>query len=218
MSLIEEIMNELEKERNKKTLNDVFHVTLSEETWVVTPKAGACPECKSFSQKKYHEKPEPTHPNCKCKITYEGHYYVVGIRKLDKVPYNLINKEPQGSIYKKEGVSTYDPYDTYYRLGFNDSNFKYFIQHQHFIRDDGKNFGFFQDGVHSEDNRINEYIKMNRKLKAKYIELAKEKVKNNFTKDTYTLYNNNCQNFVNTVISVAKSIAESNKESLYLEN
>lgn len=51
MSLIEEIMNELEKERNKKTLNDVFHVTLSEETWVVTPKAGACPECKSFSQK-----------------------------------------------------------------------------------------------------------------------------------------------------------------------
>ena len=46
----------------------------------------------------------------------------------------------------------------------------------------------------------------------------KEKVKNNFTKDTYTLYNNNCQNFVNTVISVAKYIAESNKESLYLEN
>lgn len=59
---------------------------------------------------------------------------------------------------------------------------------------------------------------MNRKLKAKYVELAKEKVRNNFTKDTYTLYNNNCQNLVNTVISVARSIAESNKESLYLEN
>ena len=218
MSLIEKLMNEMEKERNKKTLNDVFPAALSEEDWVVTPKSEACPQCKMFSQKKYHEKPEPPHPNCKCKIIFKGHYYVVGIRKLNNIPYNFITKEPQGSIYKKEGVSTHDPYDTYYRLGFNDRNFKYFIQHQHFIRDDGKNFGFFQDGVHSEDNRINEYTKMNRKLNAKYIELAKEQVESKFTKDTYTLYSNNCQNFVNTVISVAKSIAEANNESLYLED
>ena len=139
---------------------------------------------------------------------------IINIRKR----YVAYWRDYEGNVYKKQGVSTHDPYDTYYRLGFNDNNFKYFIQHQHFIRDDGKIFGFFQDGVHSEDNRINEYIKMNRKLKAKYVELAKEKVRNNFTKDTYTLYNNNCQNLVNTVISVARSIAESNKESLYLEN
>lgn len=218
MSLIERLMYEMEKERNKKTLNEVFSTDLSESNWVVSPQSKACPECKKLSQKAFRLKPEPPHPNCKCKITFKGHYYVIGIRKLDNNILPFINKEPQENIYKKEGVSTSDPYDTYYRLGFSDRNFKYFIQHQHFIRDDGKNFGFFPDGIHPEDDRINEYILMNRKLKAKYIELAKEKVKSDFTQDTYTLYNNNCQNFVNTIISIAKSLAQENNESLYLED
>lgn len=72
-----------------------------------------------------------------------------------------------------------DPYHSQYKLGEYDSIF--YIQHHHFIRDDGVNFGFFMDGIHSEDDRLDEYARMSIKFKAKYIEEARDMVKNDFT-------------------------------------
>ena len=59
---------------------------------------------------------------------------------------------------------------------------------------------------------------MSIKFKAKYIEEARDMVKNDFTEKSYNLVTNNCQSFVNKVIHTAKSLSLSNNESLYIED
>ncbi|WP_302457055.1 hypothetical protein [Bilophila wadsworthia] len=222
MASIEEIMRKLERDRARATLEKTFSVSLAEEYWSVQPNQDACEKCQEFSKKQHTEKPERLHPNCKCKISkkYAGHYYVVGMRKLDSMQSISLHKRPEmtwlpPSLPPKPRVYR-DPYHSQYKLDEYDSIF--YIQHHHFIRDDGVNFGFFMDGIHSEDDRLDEYARMSTKFKAKYIEAARDKVKNNFTEKSYNLAINNCQSFINNVIQVANSLALSNNESLYIED
>ena len=37
--------------------------------WKVEPSPNVCPTCLEFSRKTYAEKPNPPHPNCKCRIS-----------------------------------------------------------------------------------------------------------------------------------------------------
>ena len=59
---------------------------------------------------------------------------------------------------------------------------------------------------------------MSIKFKAKYIEEARDMVKNDFTEKIYNLLTNNCQSFINKVTHIAKSLALSNNENLYIED
>lgn len=181
MASIEEIMRKLERDRARDTLKNTFSVSLAEEYWAVQPNRDACKKCQEFSKKRHTEEPERPHPNCKCKISkgYADHYYVVGMRKLDRVPSRSVYKRPETAWLPPKPRVYRDPYHSRYKLGEYDSIF--YIQHHHFIRDDGVNFVFFMDGIHSEDDRLDEYARMSIKFKAKYIEEARDMVKNDFT-------------------------------------
>lgn len=218
MASIEEIMRKLERDRARDTLKNTFSVSLAEEYWAVQPNRDACKKCQEFSKKRHTEEPERPHPNCKCKISkgYAGHYYVVGMRKLDRVPSRSVYKRPETAWLPPKPRVYRDPYHSQYKLGEYDSIF--YIQHHHFIRDDGVNFGFFMDGIHSEDDRLDEYARMSIKFKAKYIEEARDMVKNDFTEKSYNLATNNYQSFVNNVIHIAKSLALYNNENPYIKD
>ena len=65
---------------------------------------------------------------------------------------------------------------------------------------------------------MDKYAKMSIKFKAKYIEEARDKVKNGFTEKSYNLATNNYQSFVNNVIHIAKSLALYNNENPYIKD
>ena len=70
MNTIESLMREMEEDRRQRriaTLSDTTQVDGG--VWKVEPSPNACPTCLEFSRKTYAEKPNPTHPNCKCRIS-----------------------------------------------------------------------------------------------------------------------------------------------------
>jgi hypothetical protein len=151
-------------------------------------------------------------------------------RQVEQIPYYMV------------GERALDGLGGLYNLLTGDNNLR--GRHQHFIRNDGKNFGFGKDGLFMEnENRVQEYEFETpdygkRKMKAHYIEKARQEIDIllktrqklldeanrrtplNAGMTERTIYNAlgfNCQEYVDTVIKKAQELAQQNGESLYLD-
>ena len=117
------------------------------------------------------------------------------------------------------------------------------LEHQHFIGSDGSNFGFTDTGEFEEKGRENEYSYdvpniENTKFKAKYMDMARlmvgeqmqidsDKMKETmeafsiedgeYLVNSYHAYFNNCQDYVDKVISTARELARRNGDTLEIE-
>lgn len=117
------------------------------------------------------------------------------------------------------------------------------LEHQHFIGSDGSNFGFTDSGEFEEKGREKDYAYDvpnigNTKFKAKYMDMARlmvgEQMQNDSDKmketmeafsiedgeylvNSYHAYFNNCQDYVDKVISTARELARRNGDSLEIE-
>ena len=70
MNTIESLMREMEEDRRQRRIAALSDTTqVDGGVWKVEPSPNACPTCLEFSRKTYAEKPNPTHPNCKCRIS-----------------------------------------------------------------------------------------------------------------------------------------------------
>ena len=70
MNTIESLMREMEEDRRQRRIADLSDTTQADGgVWKVEPSPDACPTCLEFSRKTYAEKPNPPHPNCKCRIS-----------------------------------------------------------------------------------------------------------------------------------------------------
>ena len=70
MNTIESLMREMEEDRRQRRIAALSDTTQADGgVWKVEPSPNACPTCLEFSRKTYAEKPNPTHPNCKCRIS-----------------------------------------------------------------------------------------------------------------------------------------------------
>ena len=87
MNTIESLMREMEEDRRQRRIAALSDTTqVDGGVWKVEPSPNACPTCLEFSRKTYAEKPNPPHPNCKCRISKQEkktRYYVIGRRPLD---------------------------------------------------------------------------------------------------------------------------------------
>ncbi len=117
-------------------------------------------------------------------------------------------------------------------------------RHQHFIRNDGKNFGFGKEGLFMENEKNLQDYEFGtpdygqRKMKADYIEQARQEIDillktrqrlldeaNRRTPLSYgmtehTIYNVlgfNCQEYVDIVIKKAQELARQNGKSLFID-
>ena len=120
-------------------------------------------------------------------------------------------------------------------------------RHQHFIRNDGVNFGFGPNGIFSENaRRVKDYSFTSpdmggRKLRADLIDEARdifEKQKaeiqealdkanvqssttwenvNNLPRYQYNIIGNNCQDYVGEILGIAQELARRRGESLYID-
>lgn len=70
MNTIESLMREMEEDRRQRRIAALSDTTQADGgVWKVEPSPDACPTCLEFSRKTYAEKPNPPHPNCKCRIS-----------------------------------------------------------------------------------------------------------------------------------------------------
>ena len=150
--------------------------------------------------------------------------------QMEQIPYYMV------------GERALDAFGGLYNLLTGNNNLR--GRHQHFIRNDGKNFGFGKDGLFMEnENRVQEYEFETpdygkRKMRADYIEKARQeidillktrqKLLDEANRRTplsagmteRTIYHGlgfNCQDYVDTVIKKAQELARQNGESLFLD-
>lgn len=70
MNTIESLMREMEEDRRQRRIAALSDTTQADGgVWKVEPSPNVCPTCLEFSRKTYAEKPNPPHPNCKCRIS-----------------------------------------------------------------------------------------------------------------------------------------------------
>lgn len=119
----------------------------------------------------------------------------------------------ENSIYKNNNNSNFSPWESYYKIlgDFIDTN--QLPEHQQFIGE-GSNFGFFGDGVHADSENIHKYDLGDKKYKKIYIDEAKSILEHNFTNKNYSLFSNNCQVYIESIITLARSIAQENNDNL----
>ncbi len=117
------------------------------------------------------------------------------------------------------------------------------LEHQHFIGSNGSNFGFTGTGEFEEKGREKDYAYDvpnigNTKFKAKYMDMARlmvgeqmqidsDKMKETmeafsiedgeYLVNSYHVYFNNCQDYVDKVISTARELARRNGDTLEIE-
>lgn len=148
MNTIESLMREMEEDRRQRRIAALSDTTqVDGGVWKVEPSPNACPTCLEFSRKTYAEKPNPTHPNCKCRISKQEkkkRYYVIGRRPLDglgSVSTTKLNwiKKWDKNTYKsgKGGLPDLLP------------------EHRHFFDSEGNDFGFFGDDNVRPDGKRN---------------------------------------------------------------
>ena len=117
------------------------------------------------------------------------------------------------------------------------------LEHQHFIGNHNKNFGFTDTGEFEEKGREKDYAYDvpgigNTKFKAKYMDMARLMVGEQLQNDSermkeimdsfsiedgsylvneYHAYFNNCQDYVDKVISTARELAKRNGDTLEIQ-
>jgi len=117
------------------------------------------------------------------------------------------------------------------------------LEHQHFIGSHNKNFGFIDTGEFEEKGREKEYAYDvpgigDTKFKAKYMDMARLMVNEQMQNDSekmkeimdsfsiedgsylineYHVYFNNCQDYVDKVISTARELAKRNGDTLEIQ-
>ena len=70
MNTIESLMREMEEDRRQRRIAALSDTTqVDGGVWKEEPSPNACHTCLEFSRKTYAEKPNPPHPNCKCRIS-----------------------------------------------------------------------------------------------------------------------------------------------------
>lgn len=148
MNPIESLMREMEEDRRQRRIAALSDTTqVDGGVWKVEPSPNACPTCLEFSRKTYAEKPNPPHPNCKCRISKQEkkkRYYVIGRRPLDGL----------GSVSttKLDWIKKWDK-NTYKsgKGGLPDL----LPEHRHFFDSEGNDFGFFGDDNVRPDRKRN---------------------------------------------------------------
>ncbi len=229
MNTIESLMRKMEEERRQRRIAALSDNTQADGgVWKVEPSPDACPTCLEFSRKAYTEKPNPPHPNCKCRINKQEkkkRYYVIGRRPLDGL----------GSVSttKLDWIKKWDK-----ELSPSGKSFlpDLLPEHRHFFDSEGNNFGFFGDSkIHpDEEKNLYLYTHGDKKYDAEIIDMAveeyeqmQENIRKNIqrlsktTKDTivnqvhssidprkYNLFLNNCQDYVSTILFLARNISE----------
>ena len=237
MNTIESLMMEMEEDRRQRRIAALSDTTqVDGGVWKVEPSPNACPTCLEFSRKTYAEKPNPPHPNCKCRISKQEkkkRYYVIGRRPLDGL----------GSVSttKLDWIKKWDK-NTYKsgKGGLPDL----LPEHRHFFDSEGNDFGFFGDDNVRPDRKRNlpSYTYGDVKYDADiidravreyetYINQVQEKI-STFTKSTkdiitnqvhghvnvgnYGLILNNCQDYVSNILYIARRISEKERIPLIL--
>lgn len=126
------------------------------------------------------------------------------------------------------------------RISEPDDNDNFRGEHQHFIGSNGKNFGFNDGGEFEEQGRENEYAYDipgigTAKYKSKYMDMARIMVgeqmqdysnrirelmdsfsieNDEYSVNTYSMFFNNCQDYVDRVIETARELARRNGDTL----
>lgn len=236
MDTIEPLMRKREEERRQRrtaALSD--DIQADGGMWKVEPSPAACPTCLELSRKIYAEKPNPPHPNCKCRISKreeeedtsqkKPRYYVIGRRPLDGL----------GSVSTTK-LDWIKKWDKELSPSGKGSLPTLLPEHRHFFDSEGNNFGFFGDSKirPDENENLHLYTYGNIKYNAEIIDMAvkeyehmhdkfKKHIKelSKTTKDTiinqvhsdidawkYNLFLNNCQDYVGAVLFLARDISE----------
>ena len=148
MNTIESLMREMEEDRRQRRIAALSDTTQADGgVWKVEPSPNACPTCLEFSRKTYAEKPNPPHPNCKCRISKQEkkkRYYVIGRRPLDGL----------GSVSttKLDWIKKWDK--NTYKSGKGGLP-ALLPEHRHFFDSEGNDFGFFSDDNVRPDRKRN---------------------------------------------------------------
>ena len=161
--------------------------------------------------------------------------------QTEGIPYYRVGRRPLDWKWLDINLGKGAYNDGYFGNIGGDHNLR--LEHQHFIGSHNKNFGFIDTGEFEEKGREKEYAYDvpgigDTKFKAKYMDMARLMVNEQMQNDSekmkeimdsfsiedgsylineYHVYFNNCQDYVDKVISTARELAKRNGDTLEIQ-